>query len=295
MSHSLLGEEFNGYKVGEQIHAGSFGDIYQAYSLKDGGRAVIKLIRAGLLDDKSLQERFFREIRLLQNLDHPAIVPVWAFGFKDYYYYFIMPYIEGGDLFQLLQNKRFNPSDVMDFLAQIAPALHHGHQQNVLHRDLKPENILVQKLGPGQYRYYLSDFGLAKRPGQDKTVTQPGKIVGTPEYLSPEYILDEDRMDARSDVYSLAVMVYELLLGVVPFTGANEYEVLLAHTKYPPPAPSKLQPNFPPALEALLLKNFEKDPARRDNTALGFMDNYQRALEDLPEAHRQHCFWVVEL
>lgn len=293
MSQSLLGEEFHGYKVGEIIHQGSFGDIYQAYSQKDGSRAVVKLIRAGLLDDKSLQERFFREIRLLQNMQHPAIIPILAFGFKDYHYYFVMPYIEGGDLFQLLQNKRFSPADVGDFLAQITPALDHGHQQNILHRDLKPENILVEKQGPGQYIYYLSDFGLAKRPGQDKTVTQPGKIVGTAEYLCPEYILDEDRMDGRSDLYSLTVMAYELLLGVVPFTGANEYEILLAHTKLLPPLPSKLQPAFPPALEALLLKNLEKNPEARHQGVLAFAESYQEILGSLSDEQKHHCYWVI--
>lgn len=291
-SAALTGQDFHGYLLGERIYEGGFGEIYKAISPDGQTEVAVKVMRSKLNQDDDSRKRFMREIELLQTVKHPHIVPIITFGYKQQHYYLIMPLIRGKDLNELMAERPFTPQDAAMFVDQIAQALHVGHQKHIIHRDMKPENILVELDGRLIRHYYLSDFGLAKRPGIDANLTADDKVLGTPEYLAPEYILDRDDLDGRADLYSLAVLTYELLLGVVPFGTGNYYDIILAHTRTIPPAPRSLHPLFPAALENVLLKNLEKSPQARHNSTIEFAVAYQEALLSLSEQQRHTCYWV---
>lgn len=292
MGASLTGQDFHGFILGERMYEGGFGEIYKATSPDGQTEAAVKVIRSQLTQDENSRKRFMREIELLQTVKHPHIIPIITFGYKNNHYYLIMPYIQGKDLNDLLAVRQFTPQDTGVFVEQIAQALHQGHQYNIIHRDLKPENILVELDGTRIVKYYLSDFGLAKRPGTDTNLTAQGKVLGTPEYLSPEYILDRDGLDGRSDLYSLAIMTYELLLGMVPFGTGTYYDIISAHTRLPVPPPRHLNPLFPVALETLVLRDLEKNPEARHSTTIEFANAFQETLSQLTEQEQQTCYWV---
>ena len=293
LTDDLTGQNFHGYIAEKKVYQGGFGERYKAL-YPDGSRyAAVKVIRENSAeDDTTLKERFLREIRMLQSVRHDNIIPILAFGYKNHHFYLVMPYIAGQDLGYLFNQKKFTPFDTWEFVRMISAALQRGHEQKILHRDLKPENILVEKLTSGRYKYYLSDFGLAKRPGIDKTLTAAGKMIGTPQYLSPEYIKDDGRIDARSDIYSLAIIVYELLVGRLPFDMETHYQTILAHVKMPPPLPTQFNPDFPKSLEAFLMRNLEKDRTERCQTMTQFSEAYYEAFSELSPKERQTSYWV---
>jgi serine/threonine-protein kinase len=285
---ALVGQTFHGYQLGERIHQGNFADIYRGVT-PNGSHVAIKIIKGHLMEDEQ-RKRFQREVIMMQTIKHESIVPIISFGYKDGMFYLIMPFISGSSLAEHLTHKRFTPRDTWEVLRPICGALQKGHERKVVHRDLKPENILVEETGDG-YRYYLGDFGLAKRPGIDETLTKAGMAVGTPEYISPEMVA-QSAVDHRSDIYSLAVITYELLLGTVPFSG-NIVTVAMAHAKLPPPMPTEKNPNFPPMLSNFLLKNLAKDKADRYQSMNDFAEAYQKILRQLSEEQQTICYWVT--
>jgi serine/threonine-protein kinase len=284
----LVGLDFNGYQVRELLYEGGFSQIYAAAS-PTGQVCAMKVVLPEHAKNSEFRLRFMREIRLLQAVKHPNIVPILSFGFKHNIHYLIMPLIEGKDLGFLLAEKRFNPQEVGVFVAHIAGALHSGHAKGIVHRDLKPENILVDLTGDSP-RYLLTDFGLAKQPGVDKDLTAAGRRVGTPFYTSPESL--QGLADPQGDLYSLTVIVYELLLGQIPFDDDNMYEVILAHVKSLPPSPRHLNPSFPPTLEAFLLKNLAKEKAERSPDAPTYQAEYEAALASLSAEEQTRVYWV---
>jgi serine/threonine-protein kinase len=242
--------------------------------------------------DNKLRARFFREIALLQAVQHQNIVPILDFGHQGDKLYLVMPLFEDQTLNDLLGKKQFSPLDAWGFIEPICNALTEGHRQGIIHRDLKPENVLVEDKGQGVYHYVLLDFGLAKRPGIDMDITLPGTKLGTPEYIAPENVLDEG-IDVRSDIYSLAVMVYELLLGILPFEMDRPTMVAMAHAKMPPPIPTSMKADFPLELEAFLLKNLAKDKAKRHQSMTEFAQAYHQTVMSLTETQQKSCYWVA--
>jgi serine/threonine-protein kinase len=284
----LEGQTFHGYQLGERIHQGNFADIYKGIA-PNGTTVAIKIIKSHHMEDEQ-RKRFQREVIMMQTIKHESIVPIISFGYKDGMFYLIMPFITGSSLADLLARKRFTPRDAWEVIRPISGALQKGHERKVIHRDLKPDNILVEETDTGM-RYYLADFGLAKRPGIDETLTKAGMVVGTPEYISPEMV-SHSTMDHRSDIYSLAIIAYELLLGTVPFTG-NIITVAMAHVKLPPPIPTEKNPAFPPALSSFLLKNLAKDKAERHPSMSDFAEAYQKILLQLSEEQQTTCYWIT--
>jgi serine/threonine-protein kinase len=252
-----IGTELAGYRILEQLGTGGTSVVYRAEHVRLGRPAALKLLTA-TLGEADFRERFLRESRLAASLDHPAIVPVYDAGEKDGLLYIAMACVEGSDLkTELVREGRLPLRRALRIAAQIASALDAAHARGLVHRDVKPANILV---GPGD-RAYLSDFGVVKELSSSGT-TRTGSFVGTIEYCAPEQIEGRE-VDARADVYALACVLYECVVGTPPFHRSSDVAILNAHLHASPPKLAKAAPDLPPALEPVLAKALSKSPLDR--------------------------------
>jgi Protein kinase domain len=246
-----------GYRILEPLGRGGTSVVYRAEHVQLGRPAALKLLTPAV-GGAERQERFLRESKLAASLDHPSIVPVYDAGEEDGYLYIAMACIEGSDLKTLLvQEGKLPLRRALRIVGQIASALDVAHARRLVHRDVKPANILV---GPDD-RAYLSDFGVVKEVATIGT-THTGTFVGTIEYCAPEQIEGRD-VDARADVYALACVLYECLVGTPPFHRSSEIAILNAHLHAPPPKLSKAAPDLPADLEPVLAKALSKSPLDR--------------------------------
>src|SRR4051794_28673748 len=238
-----ISTEIGGYRVVEQIGRGGTSVVYRAEHVRLGRQAALKLMTRGL-GEADFRERFLRESKLAASLDHPNIVPVYDAGETGDLLYIAMACVEGSDLKTLLVGEgRLPLRRALRIVGQIASALDAAHARGLVHRDVKPANVLV---GSGD-RAYLSDFGVVKELASSGT-TRTGSFVGTIEYCAPEQIEGKE-VDARADVYALACVLYECLVGTSPFHRSSDVAVLNAHLHTPPPKLSKAAPDLSPALE----------------------------------------------
>src|SRR5712691_8475133 len=252
-----IGTELGGYRIVEPIGRGGTSVVYRAEHVRLGRQAALKLL-APSLGEADFRERFLRESRLAASLDHPSIVPVYDAGEEDGLLYIAMACVDGSDLKTLLVREGKLPlRRTLRILGQIAAALDAAHVRGLVHRDVKPANILV---GPDD-RAYLSDFGAVKELASAGT-TRTGSFVGTIEYCAPEQI-EGGEVDARTDVYALACVLYECLTGIPPFHRPSEVAVLNAHLHAPPPKLTKAAPDLPHALEDVIAKALSKSPLDR--------------------------------
>jgi serine/threonine protein kinase len=252
-----IGTEIGGYRVVEPIGRGGTSVVYLAEHVRLGRRAALKLL-APSLGEADFRERFLRESQLAASLDHPSIVPVYDAGEADGLLYIAMACVEGSDLRTVLADEgRLPLRRALRIVGQVASALDAAHARGLVHRDVKPANILVGD----DDRAYLSDFGVAKELASGGT-TRTGTFVGTIEYCAPEQI-EGRAVDARTDVYALACVLYECLTGTTPFHRPSEVAVLNAHLHTPPPKLTRVAPELPPALEHVLAKALSKSPLDR--------------------------------
>lgn len=291
MQNSLTGQEINGYRIGPLLGVGGMGEVYQATNAANM-KVAIKFLRSDVSTEPNFQARFIREIRIMQALNHPNIVPILDHGLVDNSrLYYAMRLITGMALSTLAKRQPFTPATYWIILEQMAAALAFGHSQNVVHRDLKPDNIFVEKKPDGGWQVFVGDFGLGKREGQDNTLTEAGAAVGTPHYMSPEAIMGE-RPGKVSDVYSLGCLSYEMLLGRLPFNDPHAHTVAIAHVTRPVPKPSTVHPNFPAGLEAVLLKSLEKNPSARQQSINEFATDYRSTLSAMSDPERNTAYGV---
>src|SRR5881227_416329 len=245
-----------------------------------GRPAAVKLLGA-TVGPADQRDRFLRESKLAASLDHPSIVPVYDAGEEDGLLYIAMAYVEGSDLKTLLVREGKLPlRRTLRVLGQIASALDAAHARGLVHRDVKPANILVGR----DDRAYLSDFGVVKELARAGT-TRTGSFVGTIEYSAPEQIEGKD-VDARADVYALACVLYECVVGTPPFHRSSDVAVLNAHLHASPPKLSKAAPDLPAALEPVLSKALSKSPLDRYPTC-GELVAAARAAAADPRIHRR--------
>src|SRR5712691_7090375 len=252
-----IDSELAGYRIVEPLGRGGMGVVYRAEHVRLGRQAALKLLVA-TLGQEDQRERFLRESKLAASLDHPSIVPVYDAGEEDGLLYIAMACVEGSDLKTLLAHERRLPlRRALRIVGQIASALDAAHGRGLVHRDVKPANILVG----AEDRAYLSDFGVVKELASNGT-TRTGSFVGTIEYCAPEQI-EGRAVDARTDVYALACVLYESLTGTPPFHRPSEVVVLNAHLHAPPPKLTRAAPELPPALEPVIAKALSKSPLDR--------------------------------
>jgi serine/threonine-protein kinase len=286
---TLTGQKIKSYTVGPIIGRGGLGDVYQAFT-DAGERVAIKVMRDEFAQDPQFQNRFLREIRLMQAAQHSNIVPIHDFGVSNNQLYLVMQLMSGPTLNKLMEKTPFTPMTTWQVLKDIAPAIHAGHERGIIHRDLKPENILIDGRGENM-KFYLSDFGLSKRPGIDQTLTAAGVSVGTVEYMAPEIGMGES-FGATADIYSLGIMIYEMLVGKVPFTGKNTYKVVMMHIQDAPPALASFHADVPASLNTLVMRAIAKNPSDRFASALDFARAYYHVLKDLPREARHRTYWA---
>lgn len=256
------------YKIRREVGKGGMAVVYEAEDLALERRVALKFLLPDFAQDDEVLERFRREGIVASKLEHPAIVPIYSIARADRFWYIAMKFIDGQNLKQVLRQKgKLTLQEVLGYLGPIAEALDYAHENGVVHRDIKSSNFLISQSN----RPYLSDFGIAKAV-DTMTVTRTGSIVGTPEYMSPEQA-DGKVCDHRADLYSLAVVAYETLLGYPPFKGETPFATALKHLQDEPAFPS----GTPSDLVAILRKGLAKSPAKRYQTAAAMI----RDLESL--------------
>jgi hypothetical protein len=257
MSGEIVGGR---YHLVRRIAAGGMADVYAADDIVDGRPAAIKIL-PHTRDPESIS-RFQREAEAAVDLAHPHIVRTYDWGAHDGTHYIAMEYIPGPTLKQLIDEHGALPEDrALELAAQLADALGFAHRRHVIHRDVKPHNVLLDSEGNAK----LADFGIALVAGSIQ-LTRTRSVLGTAQYLSPEQARGSD-LDERTDLYSLGVVLFEMLTGRVPFQGDSPLTVALKHTDEAPPRPRDLNPGISPHAEAVVLKALAKDPASRYQSA----------------------------
>jgi serine/threonine-protein kinase len=264
-----------GYKIVEAIGSGAICQTYKAIG-PNGKFVAMKFPSVAMVGDASTYERFLREAKIGKQLVHSAIPRTIAI-FENYEApCLVLEYIEGKTLRSILADHApFTLDESFWIIRQLASALIYLHNHGVYHRDLKPENVLLDSTG----RVHIIDFGIALLEGARRvTWRNLSDVLGTPDYISPEQIQGK-RGDARSDLYSLGIMFYEMLTGAVPFSGENATAVMNQHLTVAAGLPSKINPAIPPNIDAIIMKSIRKDPKERYQTAESYLDDLKNYKE----------------
>lgn len=264
-----IGQYVGRYKLVERLGRGGMAEVYKGYQETLDRHVAIKLMHAFLISEENFVERFKREARAMAALSHPHIVNVFDFDvYGEDTYYLVMEYIGGGTLKEKLEqlakaNQRLSLSEAIRIVAEIADALAYAHKQGMVHRDIKPANIMLKKSG----RAILTDFGIVKLVGgQTSAYTATGAMIGTPAYMSPEQAMGQQG-DERGDIYSLGVLLFQMVTGQLPFEADTALGIVMKHVNEPVPYPKDLNPDLPYDLQEIILKALAKDPTERYQTA----------------------------
>jgi serine/threonine protein kinase/tetratricopeptide (TPR) repeat protein len=271
----MIGTQLGAYEIREQIGIGGMATVYRAYQANMERFVAIKAIRASILSDQTLRDRFQREARLIARLEHPHLLPIYDFDGDNDPPFIVMRFLEGGTLKQVMATGRLPHSDIIYMLRQVASALDYAHRQGIVHRDLKPSNIMIDREGNA----FIADFGIARITESTEDLTGTGMLIGTPGYMAPEQARGESDVDHRADIYSLGATVFEMLAGQQPYQSDSNLGVIMAHVNNPIPSITEIDTALPPAVDGVIRKALAKEREQRYATAGSLVEELAVALE----------------
>jgi tRNA A-37 threonylcarbamoyl transferase component Bud32/tetratricopeptide (TPR) repeat protein len=269
------GENVGAYRIVDKLGQGGMATVYKAYHAALDRYVAIKVMHAAFLEDPNFLARFQREARIVAKLDHPHIVPIYDYAEHNGQPYLVMRFVEGETLKARVGSGPLDRAEVLRIGEAVGDGLAYAHGQGVLHRDIKPSNILLTPEGG----VYLTDFGLARMAEAGESTLSRDMMMGTPQYISPEQAKGIRELDARTDIYSLGVVLYELLVGQVPFTADTPYAIVHDHIFTPLPMPRELNPDVPESIERVLLKALAKEADDRFQSVETLIAALENALE----------------
>lgn len=276
------GQTLGAYRIINQVGQGGMATVYKAYQPSMDRNVAIKVLPRQLAESPEFAARFQQEARIIARLEHPHILPVFDFGESGGVTFFVMRYLEAGTLKTRMEAGPLSLNEIDRLFTQLVEALGYAHAHGIVHRDLKPANALVDEHG----NVFLTDFGIAKLlESASPRLTQTDAILGTPAYISPEQAKAQT-VDKRSDIYSLGIILYEMVTGRVPFLADTPLAVILKHISDPLPPPSILKADIPDSIERVILKALAKEPDDRFATAAEFLSAWKRALEERETVRR---------
>jgi len=268
----ILGQHIGDYEILSILGLGGMGKVYKVRNVISDRVEAMKILLPDLTSQQSLADRFLREIRLLATLNHPNIAALRTALTYENQLVMIMEFVEGETLANRLARAPISTAEAVNYSDQILSALSYAHKQNIIHRDIKPANMMLTPQGVVK----LMDFGIA-RSSSDGALTSTGTTLGSLNYMPPEQVRGE-AADARSDIYSYGVSLYEMLTGKLPFRGDSQYSLMTAHLNTEPPEPITLRSDLPPGLNQIIMMAMAKDPAKRFQSA----DAFRNALKSVP-------------
>ncbi len=271
----LIGKRLSGrYKVLEMIGGGGMANVYLAHDMILDRDVAVKMLRLDFANDEEFIRRFRREAQSATSLAHPSIVSIYDVGEEDDLYFIVMEYVEGQTLKQYIQqNSPLQVEETLDIMKQLTSAIFHAHQNHIIHRDIKPQNILVDRFG----NVKITDFGIAMALSAT-SITQTNSVLGSVHYLSPEQARG-GMANRKSDIYSLGIVMFELLTGRLPFSGESAVSIALKHLQSETPSVRRWNPNVPQSVENIVLKATAKDSFHRYNSVDEMEDDLRTALD----------------
>ena len=268
-----IGAQVGDYRLLASVGAGAWGEVFKAAHVITRRIDAIKLLRCNTQTTPEIEQRYLREIQVQASLDHPNIAAVHTAFWTPEGIALVMEFVEGEPLDVVLARGGLPLATGAAYALQVLDALEYAHSRGVVHRDVKPGNILITAKGSVK----LTDFGLARRQ-ESVHLTHSGEFAGSPYYMSPEQVVGLDSADARSDIYAVGVVLYEIAVGRRPFEDASAFQVMLKHRDCPPVPPVELEPAIGAALSGVILKALEKEPGKRFPSALAFRNALELAL-----------------
>jgi len=271
----LEGKKLDRYELLKLVGRGGMADVYQGYDPHMDRQIAVKVFKR---EDEEMLSRFIREARLMASFRNDHLVAVFDSGESQIghvtWYYIVMPFMEGGTLRARIRRAPLALDDACRSMREIAFALDYIHYQGIIHRDIKSSNVLLDAEG----RCYLADFGIARTESDVTQLTSAGNVLGTVDYVAPELFEPDHKADVRSDLYSLGVLLFEMVTGQLPFSAENQIAVVTMHMNKRPPAPSSISQNISPQVERVIFKALEKNPALRYGSATELAEAFCRAV-----------------
>ncbi len=272
----LAGKTLDRYVLGQRVGKGGMADVYLGYDPHFQRAVAIKIFKH---DNDEMLQRFMREAKIMAALRHPHLIPIYDTGESEVdgltRYYIVMPFIDGGTLGTRIRHSPLSPEEASGYLLDIATALDYIHEHGIIHRDIKSTNVLLST----DDLCYISDLGVARVLHDVYTLTSTGNVLGTVDYIAPELFVGNNKADACSDIYSLGVLLFEMVTGQRPFAAENQVALASMHINDAPPLARTLVPNISPAIERVLAEALEKNPRRRFPTATAMADAFYRATK----------------
>ncbi|MBI5028914.1 MAG: serine/threonine protein kinase [Chloroflexi bacterium] len=289
-----IGDQFDRYQIQAHLAKGGMSDIYRAFDLVNKREVALKVPDPGMIGDPAQYERFQRELEVMKTLSHPAILHGLGSGKYNRMPYLVTEFVHGQSLRELIETRAPLPIDqAIDITLKIADGMAHCHDNGVIHRDLKPENIFITANG----QPVIMDFGLALTKSAHRvTYSNLSATMGTPDYMAPEQV-EGKRGDARTDVYALGTILYEMLAGKTPFTGDNNLAVMATHLNGTAPRLDRVQSNVTPQVAAIVARSLQRNPDARYQDMRAFVDALNHpetadlAILDQAPATKANQFW----